>query len=266
MPLGTDRTEARSDDGRDFAQAPGASAFWSAASASIHQAIEAPGRPARSAPLAGGADTSELDESPVKGDGMRAGRARRLSRPEKLRLYSPSPASWRIVITTLAAACAAVGLLLVGSGAPRFPSSSKRAAVAGEAAVTGAAARGSAQESPRLARLLVARAIRRTGGRSRGAAARRRSSGRARRKADLRSPRPAAVVDVSYQTPASGTPASTSPATSAPMVSNVAPQPSPSGSSGTTSAGAGSSSTGSSSGSGPSGPGSPFGPGEMTGG
>jgi hypothetical protein len=250
VPIGTS-TEGGPEE-EDLADAFAADAFWSEGSASLHQVIEAPAPSG----AAGEESSDQVPVVPVEVGGF--GRRRAATRRVRPRLVHAG--RFRIAALGAAAAfmlAAAAVVLEVGSPAPAV---GHHAVLADGALLREAGGAGSSapNESSRLSRLLVARAIERT---SRNSAGSRRPGKRrhvVRHKAPAGSSgESASHVSVSYVS---------QPTTTAPSVASTSESSGGAGAVGSSNASTASDPNSSSNTSGPVGAGAPFGPGQMTGG
>lgn len=236
VPFGASTEDGPEEE--EIADAFAADAFWSEGSASLHQVIEAPVVPA---------EVGRLERGP------RATRSV-LRRPRLVH-------GGRFRITALGAAAAlmvAAVAVVVELGSPS-PGLGHHAALAdgGQLRGTGDIGSSAFNESSRLSRLLVARAVERTS----------RSSGGPRRSMAHRhvgghkasgGSSGASHVTVSYDV--------SQPSTTAPAVASTTAPSQRAGTAGQSTVSSSSDRSSSSSSSGPVGPGAPFGPGQMTGG
>jgi hypothetical protein len=242
VPIGS----SAEDDDECSADAFAADAFWSEGSASLHQLVEA--APERARGSSPGEVPVASEEAPEPDSGRPAiGRRLRLTSPARRRVCALGAAA-SILLGAGAALAMQSGSAAPSTGHHRTLADLSRPTAEGQAA--GAARDGSLK----LARRLVARAIERT---SRGARSRRRTPVRhdSRRATATVSPGGSAShLSVAYELPPSTTPVTS---TSSPTASGGgSPQRTAVAASGRDASGT----------SGPEGAGSPFGPGQMTGG
>lgn len=253
VPFGSAADAGPEDE--ELEQALVADSFWSASSASLHQVVEAPMDSA-------GVEAPALKQPEVPAETTAVSGCRRVITARVTRRSAARPTSrFRMTALLVAASVAVAGVvsaLEAGSGTPI--AHRQGALAAGLLQGVGGRTSPSANESARLSRLLVTRAIERTSRRSHGGGHRSRTHHHAVSRATTSpsSVGTATHVNVSYQMTQPTTAASAS--TSTPAPSEVSTSSVQTDTAATSDAGASSSKAG------PSGAGAPFGPGQMNGG